>query len=194
MFRAPLWPRAAIDSRLLGTFAARNIPVLDVHELAAGKLAALFARSASRDLFDVRELLRVGDLDRERLRLGFVVYGGINRRDWRDVSIADVRAAPEEVDRLLLPMLRRPGVPPRERVSDWTERLVAESRDLLEIVLPLAQHEREFLELLNGRGEIAGELLTDDSRLQYVLRNHPGLRWKALNVRRHFGLPEGDAA
>ncbi len=193
MFRTPLWPRAAIDSRSLGTFAAKNIPVLDVHELAAGKLAALFARGAGRDLFDVRELLRLDELDRDRLRLGFVVYGGINRRDWRDVSLADVRAEPEELDRLLLPMLRRPDVPPQERVSDWTEQLVAETIDLLEIVLPLAAHEREFLELLNDQGKIAAELLTGDTQLQDTLRAHPGLRWKALNVRRHFGLPDGDA-
>jgi len=31
--------------------------MLDRHELAAGKLAALFGRTASRDLFGVQELL-----------------------------------------------------------------------------------------------------------------------------------------
>jgi hypothetical protein len=29
------------------------------------------------------------------------------------------------------------------------------------------------------------ELLTDDVALQAKLREHPGLRWKAVNVRRH---------
>ena len=49
--------------------------------LAAGKLAALCARRASRDLFDARELLRT-DLDPTKLRLAFVVYGRLNRKDW----------------------------------------------------------------------------------------------------------------
>jgi len=40
MFRQPLWEVQSIDSRALGDFRARNIPVLDIHELAAGKLAA----------------------------------------------------------------------------------------------------------------------------------------------------------
>ncbi len=52
MFRLPLWDIQCIDSYLLGDFQARKIPVLDFHELAAGKLAALFARRQTRDLFD----------------------------------------------------------------------------------------------------------------------------------------------
>ena len=41
----------------LGFAQTGQIPVLNIHELAAGKLAALFSRRASRDLFDTRELL-----------------------------------------------------------------------------------------------------------------------------------------
>ncbi len=74
MLRTPLWPPSLLDSRPVGSFAATSVPVLDLHELAAGKLAALFGRTACRDLFDVRELLRSATIDRERLRLAFVVY------------------------------------------------------------------------------------------------------------------------
>ena len=83
MFRVPLWPIAEADSRMLGTYGARRIRLLDIDELAAGKLAALFARTTGRDLFDVHQLLTQASLDRERLRLAFVVYGAMNRRDWR---------------------------------------------------------------------------------------------------------------
>lgn len=193
MFRRPLWPTVRMSSRPLGGFEASNVPVLDLHELAAGKLAALFGRTASRDLFDVRDLLVRGGLDRRRLRLGFVVYGGINRRDWRRVSLDDVHADPVEVERMLLPVLRRDTAPPKRETGAWTKRLVSECRDLLCAVLPLEPQEYEFLERLNGHGEIAPELLTDDERLQAVLREHPGLRWKAMNVRKHLGLPEADS-
>ncbi|OFW10862.1 MAG: hypothetical protein A3H96_20755 [Acidobacteria bacterium RIFCSPLOWO2_02_FULL_67_36] len=58
------------------------------------------------------------------------------------------------------------------------------------MVLPLADHEREFLERLNRKGEIAAEMLTDDEKLQTTIRGHPGLLWKALNVRKHRGLDQ----
>lgn len=38
MFRVPLWPVASMRSVDVGTYAASDIPVLDLHELAAGKL------------------------------------------------------------------------------------------------------------------------------------------------------------
>ncbi|MBW2635246.1 MAG: nucleotidyl transferase AbiEii/AbiGii toxin family protein, partial [Deltaproteobacteria bacterium] len=98
VLRTPLWPCKVSDSRSLGTFNATQVPVLDVHELAAGKLAALFGRNASRDLFDVCSLLREQTLDGLRLRLGFVVYGGANRRDWRTITIEDIRADSREVE------------------------------------------------------------------------------------------------
>ncbi len=70
MLRTPLWPPAAASSRHLGSFGVTQVPMLDVHELAAGKLAALFGRAASRDLFDVRELLGAEVLDAKKLRTG----------------------------------------------------------------------------------------------------------------------------
>ncbi len=172
----------------MGSFGTTQIPLLDVHELAAGKLAALFGRSASRDLFDVRELLQRVNLDRDKLRLGFVVYGGINRRDWRSVSLTDLAADPDEVDRQLLPLLRGPVAPPRDRIAEWAGKLVADCRNLLSTVLPLAANELEFIERLNQRGEIVTEILTDDKEFQTTIRSHPGLLWKALNVRKYHRL------
>jgi len=51
MFRVPLWA-VTRRSAAVGSYSATQIPVLDLHELAAGKLAALLSRRASRDLFD----------------------------------------------------------------------------------------------------------------------------------------------
>ncbi len=192
MLRTPLWPHAVRDSRPVGSFSVTQVPVLDLHELAAGKLAALFGRDASRDLFDVHRILARGDLDRSRLRVGFVVYGGINRRDWRTVVLDDVKADPREVDRQLIPMLRGDIAPERADLDAWTHNLVTECRDMLSIVLPFDPPEREFLDHLNNRGEIAPALLTADTNLQAIIGSHPGLLWKALNVRKHQGL-DGDS-
>lgn len=146
LLRTPLWPPVPTDSRRIGAFGVSQVPLLDVHELAAGKLAALFGRAASRDLFDVRELLAAMSYDAPRLRLGFVVYGGINRRDWRTVVLDDVRARPGDVDQQLVPLLRADVSPAREDLLRWTERLVAECRDRLSVLLPLRPEEVEFLD------------------------------------------------
>lgn len=185
LLRTPLWPQVLMDSRSIGSFSATRVPVLDAHELAVGKLAALFGRNASRDLFDVCGLLRDVPLDLERLRLGFVVYGGISRRDWRTISIEEVQVDPRDVERQLLPMLRIPQAPERSAIDSWSENLAKECRERLACLLPLRVHEMEFLNLLNDRGEVEPALLTEEVGMQEILRSHPGLQWKALNVREH---------
>jgi predicted nucleotidyltransferase component of viral defense system len=182
VLRIPLWPYNVSDSRPVGSFSATRISVLDVHELAAGKLAALFGRNASRDLFDVCTLLREQTLDGPRLRLGFVVYGGANRRDWREITLEDLRVAPREVEQQLIPMLRADLVPARSDIETWSKKLVEDGRNLLAGLLPLTTDEMEFLRLLNGHGEIQPDLLTADETMQATIRAHPGLQWKALNV------------
>ena len=103
MFRQPLWDIQPADSHALGDFQARDIALPNVHELAAGKLAALLARGQARDLFDCHRIFTMKGIDRDRLRLAFVAYGGMNRKDWRTVSIEDVSFYPDELARRLLP-------------------------------------------------------------------------------------------
>jgi len=192
LLRRPLWPVRLIDSRRFGSFQAKQIPVLDMHEIATGKAAALLARSLGRDLFDVRRILSQKDIDLAKLRLGFVVYGGFNRRDWREVSIEDIRADPKAIDHTLLPLLRADLAPPRNQINQWTRRLVEDCKRLISALVPLAENEMEFIRRLNDAGEIAPELITGDEAMQAVIREHPGLRWKALNVRKHYGLADSE--
>jgi hypothetical protein len=187
MLRVPLWDPAPRDSREFLGDRAKQIRVLDSHELAAGKLAALLARGASRDLFDARQLLAGDTLDQAMLRLAFVVYGGINRVDWRTVSAESVTTTVDDVKRQLVPMLRQDIRPPASDLERWTGDLIDETRALLGAVLPLAEHELEFLERLNGQGEIEPSLLTSDAALEQRIDANPGLRWKALNVKKHIG-------
>jgi len=85
-------------------------------------------------------------------------------------------------------MLRADIAPAKRDVAAWAEKLVAECRERLSLVLPLSEQELEFLRRLNDRGEIAPELLTTDPAMQAMIREHPGLKWKSLNVRKHHGL------
>jgi hypothetical protein len=159
--------------------------MMDIHELAAGKLVALLARHSVRDLLDSHRLLREADLDASRLRVRFVTYGGMNRRDWRDASVEDVTFEPGEIRNQLVPLLRSSQLAEVEDLGAWVERLEEETRQALGVVLPLSVSEMEFLNRLNGTGEIALSLLTSDQELAERIASHPLIMWKAQNVRDH---------
>lgn len=184
MFRTPLWPVAPRDSRPVGTRQITGISVLDIHELAGGKLAALLARGASRDLFDAYHLLARPELDGNKLRTAFVVYGAMNRRDWRTVSVDDVQIDPRELRNQLLPVLPIGHVQQQGTPAQWAKKLVEECRDALSAVLPISDPEREFLDRLLDHGEIRPELLDLDPLLSDLIMRHPALLWKAHNARR----------
>jgi predicted nucleotidyltransferase component of viral defense system len=188
MFRQPLWDIQLADSQPLGDFQAKSIPVLDLHELAAGKLAALLARGQARDLFDCHRILNMDYLERDQLRIAFVVYGGMNRKDWRTVSIEDVDFNPAELARLLTPTLDARAIQEQGSPAEFGACLVRECREGLSMVLPFNDAERQFLDLLLDRGEIDSTILTADKALQKCIQQQPLLEWKALNVRQYKGL------
>ena len=159
--------------------------MLDLHELAAGKLAALLARHASRDLFDAHGLLQRGGLDMAKLRLGFVVYGALNRKDWRTVSVEDVSFDATELMNELLPVLCVVDAEQLAGPATWAYTLLNECRQGLSIVLPLADPEREFLDRILDYGEIVPTLLTNDPDIVHRIASQPMLQWKAQNVRQH---------
>ena len=188
MLRVPLWPVITMDSRPLGSVRAVGIPVIDLHELAAGKLAALLSRHQARDLFDAHQLLLRTGLRPERLRVAFVVYGAMSRLDWRTVSAADVDFESRDLENHLVPTLPREAAA-GERTAEWGTRLVEECRNALSIVLPFLPTELEFLDRILDHGEIMPSLLTSDTALGDRIRQQPMLAWKAINVRQHKGLP-----
>ena len=187
MHRVPLWPVVTRDSHTVGAWQARGIPVMDIHELAAGKLAALLARQAARDLFDSRLVFSLEGLDLERLRTAFVVYGAMNRRDWRTVSVEDVAFNGTELSSQLLPALKIGSVSSGE-ANGFAEAMVRECCEALSALLPFNDAESAFLDLLLDGGEIDASLLTADMELQERIQGQPMLEWKAQNVRQHRGL------
>ncbi len=188
MYRVPLWPVTTMDSHPLGTWRATGIPVMDTHELAAGKLAALLSRRKARDLFDSHRILRMDGLDCDRLRIAFVVYGAMNRKDWRTVSVDDMGFDVAELTTQLVPTLRFGAIQETGGRGNYGTRLVEECRQALSAVLPFTDNEREFLDRLLDRGEIDSTILTADTALQIRIQQQPLLEWKALNVRKHRGI------
>ena len=188
MLRVPLWPVRIAGSHPVGTWRADRIPVLDLHELAAGKLVALFARKQARDLFDSYRILGMYKLDYNLLRIGFVVYGAMNRKDWRTVTPEDVDFEADDLNRQLVPMLRAEEVKLQAESAEYGTQLVKNSRERISAVLAFSHAESEFLDLVLDRGIIDPTILTPDEDLRKRIEAQPLLEWKALNVRLHKGL------
>jgi len=189
MFRVPLWPTILSKTCPVGSYTAEQIPILDVHEIAAGKLCALLSRQTARDVFDAHQLLTRRMFQRERLRLAFVVYGAMNRKDWRTLSKEDIGYTGHDLVQELLPVLRSAATAHMHDPGGWAARLIEECRDQLSILLPFSVSEREFLDHILDAGEIIPSLLTADKEMSRRILSHPGLHWKALNVREFKGKP-----
>ncbi len=184
MFRVPLWPVTFRDSHPIGAWQSTGIPVLDLHELAAGKLAALFSRRQARDLFDSHRILRMDGLDHNRLRIGFVVYGAMNRKDWRTACADDIEFDSTELTRQLVPTLRINSPVVKAESAEYGVRLVRECRKGLSAVLPFKACERAFLDLLLDEGVIDPTLVNRRillrSKSAYSSTHSLGCRFKLI--------------
>jgi len=185
MFRIPLWTVNSLDSYMVGSWYAKSIPVINIHELAAGKLAALLSRCQARDIFDSHKILQMKSIDQKRLRTAFVVYGAMNRKDWRNVSINDVRLDINDLERLLIPTLQKSTIHGIKKISEFGHKLVQECQQRLSAILPFTKKEKEFLDLILEKGEICPSLITSDNSIQYLIARHPLIKWKAFNVRQY---------
>lgn len=185
MLRVPLWPIERKDSILIHTYQAKAVPTLNIHELMAGKLAALFSRHASRDLFDTYYFFTHFKhlIDKENLRCAFIIYGAINRLDWRILSIDHIHFTEQELKNQLIPVLSR-HFQSSNSLPNWVKKAVIECHEAIsDYLLPLKKHEIEFLNQINDYGEICADLLTDNEELIQKMKVHPGLQWKAHNAK-----------
>ena len=73
-------------------------------------------------------------------------------------------------------------------MSMFAQRLMNECREKLSTVFPPSEKEMAFLDRILTMGEIEPTLLTADKEVQTRIMRHPMLLWKAINVRKHFGL------
>lgn len=184
MFRTPLYGIRKQSSHSIGTRKTKEIALLDIHELGAGKLAALFGRHASRDLFDAHQLLTKCSLNTEQLRLACLVYSAMGSKDWRQISIEEIQFEEKELKNQLIPVLRKQTFRKNDW-QNWTNQLLMDCRNALKILFPLSEKEHIFLEMVFERGVIEAALITQDLILIDKINTHPLLQWKAQLVSRN---------
>lgn len=89
MARQPLFGASHMESCSLGEIRVKDVLVLDLQEIVAGKFVALVDRHTARDLFDARRIMSIDGLDWSRIKVAMLAIGACSRRDWRTMS-ADV--------------------------------------------------------------------------------------------------------
>ena len=177
MYRIPLWPIELKSSCAVGSKQVHNIPILDPHELSAGKLAALIDRKTGRDLFDAYHLLTKTNLDMTKLRLALMVYSAISRKaNLRQLTPQAISVDITDLTNRLLPLLRKSELSSLGGISNWAENLVRECQQSFHHFLPLTDNENAFLRHLLDNGVIEPELITTDLCLIDNIKNHPAIR------------------
>jgi predicted nucleotidyltransferase component of viral defense system len=191
MYRTPFFGTSQMNSVPLAGYAAKKIPVVDLREIAAGKIVAMAARSASRDLYDAWRLLHADRLDWKQVKLATLAIGAATRDlDWRTASLDEYRYDINELRGKLLTVVRNDMFDKDGSPEAWCERVLAECQERL---APLFEHDRNemsFLDALYEEGRIDVSSLQGEATVKRAIENFPALQWKALNIRNHkAGLP-----
>ncbi len=175
-----------MSSTPLGGAAATDIPVLDLHEVVAGKLVALLDRRAARDLFDTRRILETQTLDWSLMRAGVLAWGAAGRRDWREARLDDIGGDSKELRQKLAICLPRDFFEAAGGVEAWIAESIALCRAGLAPLFERTAGETAFLDRLLDDGVIDPSGLAVDDRVKARIAALPMLAWKAQNVRQHL--------
>ena len=177
LYRVPLWTVDHRQSVQLGDFIVKDFQVLSYSELYAGKLRALLSRRVSRDYYDAANIS--ADVDATKLRLALVIYGAMNPKDWRTVTIDDLDCSTADIKQRLLPLLNQNEVPAEADIDNYASALVKSVKEKLALLFPLTEKENEFVRLVREEAVIEPSLITQDADLAAVIRQHPSLLWRA---------------
>jgi predicted nucleotidyltransferase component of viral defense system len=184
MARQPLFGTHRMSSQAIGGSQANNILVIDLYEVIAGKLVALFDRSAGRDLFDARRILAISNVDWQVVKAAVLAIGACARTDWRKRTINDIGVDLNELRRNLSICLPRAYFDDAGGFDNWVEETVVMCRERYAFLLALAKSEQEFLDGILDHGEIDADLLNAPPELKKHISQMPMLAWKCQNVKR----------
>ncbi|HZZ33437.1 MAG TPA: nucleotidyl transferase AbiEii/AbiGii toxin family protein [Phenylobacterium sp.] len=193
MMRQPLFGVLRMASVALGERPPSEAVVVDIHEVAAGKLVALLDRKAARDLFDARRILAIPDLDWRLIRAAVLAFGASGRRDWREASLDDIGGDPKELRDKLAICLPQGAFTDAGGSQAWIEDSVAACRQGLAGLFDRTPGEQRFLDALLDRGEIDPSGLDAPEEVRARIARMPMLAWKAQHVVAHKNAKDGVA-
>jgi Nucleotidyl transferase AbiEii toxin, Type IV TA system len=182
LFRTPIVPPVRRELWQPGELDRPSLSCVGDDELLAGKLLALLERCAARDAWDIANLALdlMVCLQQPAFRARFVAIAGTLDHPLGTYGRERLEAqlTQQEVRERLLPMLAQGR-------SVEAYELVAAAWQRLGPLLDLRPEETLYMnELAEGRLALEG-LFDGDQEEIYRFAEHPALRWKVLNVRRH---------
>ncbi len=185
MYRIPLLP---IEHRNSVTFANKqvnNLPVLDIHELAAGKLTALLERQTGRDFFDAHELFQYNKISKKKLRSIFVPYAAMcSKKDMLNITLNDITVDHTDLKHKLIPVMKNNYYDGFASNEDWITNVITNVRHGFNTLLPFETSERAFIQSIkNGKG-IEPELFMNDDHLVSSIQAHPVLLWRIAKFKK----------
>lgn len=177
MYRQPLFP-VVLKSPNIQEYKHLQGPVLDIHELAAGKLSALFDRNVSRDWFDAHYLLTQMPLDKQKLKLAFVIYLAMTKIDLSHMIPERIDFDLTDLRNWLIPVMHQASVPRKTpELKKWAATRIEELREQLTGLLPLDTNEITFISKIRNEGIVSPELITADAELAKKVVSHPAINW-----------------
>jgi hypothetical protein len=146
-------------------------------------LTTVFARGASRDLFDIHNIVNsLENFDLNKVRLAFLVFGAMNRIDFTNINIDYIKINTIEMKNRLIPLIGKSII---NKSKNFALNIEESVKKATKIVLPYKENEIEFLSNVNKHGIIRPELITNDTKLQQNIISQPHLVWKCKNVKEY---------
>lgn len=177
MYRQPLYPIVSRPPNIQNQLHWQA-PVLDLHELAAGKLSALFNRTVSRDLFDAHYLMTKMDLDLKKLREVFVAYMAMTKINLTFLLPEAIEYQVTDIKNRLLPVMHQQSLARTlPQLKTWSTTMVTELQHALYSLLPLKDNEIAFIQGVRTKHKVSPELITNNKILAEKIAQHPAIHW-----------------
>jgi len=175
--RSPLYPvtKKASDFR-----PDVQVPLFDMTEIIGGKTKAFFERVKIRDLYDICNIKRLldGQKNVQEVHKVILFYAALSACFPHDFIGREKRFATlqREFDEQLIPMLRLQGGRPK------LEELIAEAHAFIDsYVLAQTKEEEDFLSSL-AKGDYLPKLLFGNTAIADAAANSPQAMWKLQNL------------
>jgi Nucleotidyl transferase AbiEii toxin, Type IV TA system len=146
LFRGPLYGVDRMLSAPIGSYRATNVPVLDIHEIVAGKMVALVTRRAARDLFDAHRIIAMPDLDWTKIKAATLMIGASAESfDWRTASPDAIGCEVGDITGKLAMCLHDRYFDPFGGPAGWIETVTAECRGVFSDGIQIQQLQNRYL-------------------------------------------------
>jgi hypothetical protein len=184
LYRGPLYGVSRMSSVAVGAYQATDVPVLDIHEIVAGKMVALVTRRTARDLFDAHRIIRMPGLDWAKIKVAMLMIGASAARfDWRTASPDAIGCDLGDITNKLIACLHTGYFEPFGGPEAWIRTVTAECKAALAPLFQFTDGENAFLQGVLDEGVIDANPLEAPELVRVAIEASPALRWKAQNVR-----------